>query len=158
MRFYYDYKNRVTKTQDGAGNVTEYKYDSSSITRVIAAGQQTKYVFDSKERVSSVERVVDNQLIKTSYTYAGTESSQIKTQTNSLGESIEYNYDANGNLLRQEDSAGAVISRTYNANNQITSETQGGGTKRFVYDSSKRLRFIIAVSYTHLTLPTNREV
>ncbi|RZQ51242.1 hypothetical protein C1E23_20585, partial [Pseudoalteromonas phenolica] len=143
MRFYYDYKKRVTKTQDGAGNVTEYKYDSASVTRVIAAGQQTKYVFDSKERVSSVERVVDNQLIKTSYTYDGTDSSHIKTQTNSLGESIEFNYDANGNLLRQEDSAGAVISRTYNSNNQITSETQGGGTKRFVYDSSKRLRFIV---------------
>ena len=88
MRFYYDYKKRVTKTQDGEGNVTEYKYDSASVTRVIAAGQQTKYVFDSKERVSSVERVVDNQLIKTSYTYDGTDSSHIKTQTNSLGESL----------------------------------------------------------------------
>ncbi|NIJ66660.1 YD repeat-containing protein [Sphingomonas leidyi] len=72
--------------------------------------------------------------------------------TDGLGNTTSYTYDANGNQLTATDRLGNVVTRTYSATNQLLTETRTGSDKdsaaaahttRYVYDSANRLRFTI---------------
>ncbi|MCH7862936.1 MAG: hypothetical protein IH998_14960, partial [Proteobacteria bacterium] len=72
--------------------------------------------------------------------------------TDSMGQATAYTYDANGNLLTTTDRLGNVVTRTYDAANQLLTETRIGSDKdgaaaahtiRHVHDGANRLRFTI---------------
>ena len=86
---------------------------------------------------------------KRHYVIALDNDGNITSVTDPANNTISYSYDANGNLTTAVDQAGVTIgSYSY-------AETANGSGE---YRMTKSMDKTIPVSYTHLTLPTNREV
>ena len=64
-------------------------------------------------------------------------------------------YDAKWKPLKTKT---AVVWWIYTLGEGERSETEGGLSIRGMYERERAAAAVVAVSYTHLTLPTNREV
>ncbi|MGG6463275.1 putative Ig domain-containing protein [Solilutibacter silvestris] len=124
-----------TQVVDSAGRGWTYAYDAAGQLRVIQApavnGQSgvTHYAYDTS---GNLTQVTDAQNRQTAYAY-----------------------DVNGNLTTKIFQLSERTDRQYNAANQIVCETQyskiesgmavlgSAETKRYIYDASNRLRFIV---------------
>lgn len=77
----------------------------------------------------------------------------VTSVTDAAGKVTSYTYDANGNLLTSTDANGNVVTRSYGAKNELLTETRTGSdasststshTTRYVYDSENHLRYLIS--------------
>ncbi|MBV9266954.1 MAG: RHS repeat protein, partial [Acidobacteriaceae bacterium] len=95
-----------------SGLTTKYAYDVlDDLTSVNQSGQMRTFVYDSLKRLTSA---------------ANPESG-----------TVQYIYDANGNVLSRTDANGKVTGYSYDALNRVTSKAYSDGTPRvtYVYDT-----------------------
>ena len=153
-----------TNDADGAGQTVTFNYGGTlteggvtyTTTQVVdSAGRTWTYAYDSSGQLRIVQApAVNGQSGVTHYSYDA--SGDLSQVTDAQGGTTTYSYDANGNLLQQTTQDGARVDRQYNSANQVICETRypqtdanGNSvttiaeTKRYVYDASNRLRFVV---------------
>ena len=183
----YDDQGRLIAEQDALGAVTEYHYDEvgrliallapdealtsceyrngflhtrtcgqatwsyqrnaqGDITAVTDPdGQITRYVYDSQGRLLTIH--LPDQ---SGHRFVWNALGQLLEETLPDGAQRTFAYDALGRRVTRQDEHGAVTGYEWDAVGRLTRTTRPSGARRaYRYN---------AVSYTHLTLPTNREV
>ncbi|MFO0819074.1 MAG: RHS repeat-associated core domain-containing protein [Pirellulales bacterium] len=105
-RFRYDARNRLSEEIDPLGNSLRYEYDSTDnlVRKIDRNGRETRFAYDDLHRLVREEWIGDNdQVVNT----------------------IQYTYDAVGNLLAVAD-AFSALTYTYDARNRpLTVDNQG---------------------------------
>ncbi len=117
--FTYDGLNREISTSDPANNTTTFVYNSlNKIQRQDALGQLTNYLYDVRNRLTSI-------------TYSNA------VQNNpSINSEQDYIYDNVGNILAVSEPTkpNANVSYSYDALNRAIAETSNGITHSYSYD------------------------
>jgi YD repeat-containing protein len=116
----YDRQNRVSSTKDFAGNVTGYGYNWSSSAITAGLGTfggwtKTTNITASANTLSEVSdyfgRLIDkNDYGNHNYDYTFNNAGELVAQTNSQGQSINYNYYGNGYIRSITDNALHMVS------------------------------------------------
>ncbi|TNJ33223.1 putative Ig domain-containing protein [Arenimonas terrae] len=150
---------RVRSVTDAGGTQT-FNYSVPGQTRITdAAGREWHYVYDGKSRLVEIRSPASTagaNAVRTIFTYD--DADNVKTVTDSLGNTTTYGYDANGNRTLERDALGNTLTRLFNDKNQMVVETryrtpdpdgEGSGepgapeSVRYVYDDNARLRFVV---------------
>ena len=155
----YDAENRVTKQAAVLGDRTytstyAYNDDVASNTSGIKDGslkqvgftelnKTLSYTYDS---LKHLQAAAVNGVYRRSYEYRGAggqrstnQISKISYTANSSGLdalSYSYSYDNRGNVTQVKQNGSTVAEYTYNPQNQMISETRGGNTYTFTYDTA----------------------
>jgi RHS repeat-associated protein len=110
----YDGQGRVSQQTDGEGNVWQIAYGQNQTTVTEPEGGVTTYGFDAQKRITS--------------------------ETDQLGHTTSYAYDAAGNVDQITRPGGAVTTRDYDGAGNLIAETDPeGGTRSYAYDAQNRL-------------------
>lgn len=146
--------NRLDYTSDANGTDTYQTYDDFGNINSVGAYRDpmVRYTYDSRYNVSS-EQFGDSELI-----YSYDSDNRLNTATNGRGDDIEYEYDANGDVVKETtpegaatfkyDAVGNLISssagdnsiiREYDLNGNVLSKTQDGSTIEYTYDAANQL-------------------
>ncbi|WP_323740825.1 LysM peptidoglycan-binding domain-containing protein [Caenimonas koreensis] len=168
----WDLAGRMTSQTNGAGNVTRYTYDLrgnvTSVTLPTGTKQSTS-TYDSRDRKTSDTDALGS-ITKWSYDYFGhvlshtdigearyeykyDNAMQMKSQTNTRGQSLLYGYDGAGQMTQVVDTANGMQTTdyTYDLSGHKLSEhvavTQNGSRitvqdNHMSYDSLGRLRWM----------------
>lgn len=147
---------------DPNGLQTGYGYDpAGQLTSLTAAdGAQTDYGYDPAGSLTSVSYSRD-PAGNTSFGYdgdgrrtymadaSGTSSyaydslGELTSATDGAGHTVDYGYDAAGNLISLSYPGAGTVSQTFNANNQLASISDWlGNTSTFSYDADQNLALI----------------
>jgi YD repeat-containing protein len=102
----FDTRFRTTSVTDHNGNVTAFSYSTGNRRTCVTdpLGHKTGYTYDSKANVTGVidaENTNTSCALKTGgvkWTYTYTAKNDIDLETDPLGRTTDYVYDANGNL------------------------------------------------------------
>ena len=152
---------QVSSVTDGNG-LTQFSYninfaDNSGVTTVTGPdGAVTVYEFGPRGRLDAVRApTVNGVSARTQYLYETLPDGLTQVVSRIIdgqGRWVEMDYDARGNVIREEDSSGRVITRTFNTSNssafnELLTQTVHGdtpATTRYVYSSTGQLRFEIS--------------
>lgn len=144
-RYQYNASGQLIQSMNGLGEVTQYIYNSQGyLTQVINQRNQTQasYSYDTMGRVASktdsegytISYQYDalNRLIKTSYPDGSQETLtwnklDIIAQTNRLGQTTHYSYDANRNRTSETAPNGDITRYGYDASGRLISLTDANG-------------------------------
>ncbi|MBI5528900.1 MAG: RHS repeat protein [Deltaproteobacteria bacterium] len=163
-RFEYDLNNRLTKEINPLGIETSFTYDAtgSRATRTDGNGFTTIYRYDPNRRLSEIEYpdgkktqyafdergnktfegYVDPEqsFAATSRTFSYDDLNRLRSMTDSsLGKTIQYECDKNGNRSAVIDAEGGLTKWEYDRNNRPVKVTDSDGqVTRFEYDAAGR--------------------
>lgn len=149
----YDEAGRLKRDYGNNGQNTRYSYDNNGNVKLEkdSLDRETEYVYDAQDQL---DHMVDalGQIVSYEYNAAG----RTKKITDSKGNNTQYFYDGFGNLWSQSspdtgttsysyDAAGRLSTMTRNdssltsylfdALGRMTSESSGGNSKSYYYDS-----------------------
>lgn len=175
-RFSYDDYNRVSRTQPAAGRVSaiEYEYDESGrlISEDLPGNRSRNFTYDEAGRLTQIEYDGDFALPTVRFAYdqngnrrvvstvdGGNETPQVTrgfdalnrvtSFTDAHGDTITYDYDANGNLTRLGYPGAGDVRYTYDAANRLVGVRDWANRDTtFTYDENSRL---IRVDYPNNT-------
>ncbi|MDQ0069692.1 YD repeat-containing protein [Variovorax boronicumulans] len=155
-----DYK--VASVKDGAGNITNYSYDTANrrTSVVDPQGRVSVYSYDTGGQLLQIKGPTANGVSQTT-DFSYNANGDVIWVVDGEGHAVEMQYDANGNQVLQRDAAGNTITRTYDVRNQLLTETAyltpdpDGAfffqpsqplTTRYVYEGTGRnlLRFVLS--------------
>ena len=169
LRMIYDNYNRVSLLKWSLGEEsfsTGYIYGDNTV-----AGQKTSllygvtlngeqkigYTYDELTRLESKTLATEAPFV-TEYGYlegstAGTTTTLVKTVKNG-NTTLEYAYDAVGNITNVKKNGVVIESYTYDALNQLTGATYGGNTYTYAYDNGGNITEVkkngtVIKSYTY---------
>ena len=144
--YYWDKNGNLTAMVDAAGKTITRAYDPlNRLEFLTQPGElKTRYVYDAHDNLT---RVIDAAEHQTVYTYNDL-GDRVAEDSPDSGLTV-YTYDAAGNLVSKTDANQITVTYAYDALNRLTSIDYPDEAQNVTYRS---------VSYTHLTLPTNREV
>lgn len=159
--------SQLAVTYDGSGRVSTLTQTiASGVTRVTTMGYGTGYTtitgpdsqvtrldYDSANRLTTITAPpafsgATAQTVQFAYDADG----NLDTVTDGAGKVTNYDYDANGNATLITDATGNTVQRTYDAGNRLITEyTQGADRdgasiahyRQYVYDSEGHLRFAV---------------
>jgi RHS repeat-associated protein len=140
--FEYDGLGRLTLTRYPDGTTTEQQYDPTGqgFQTVNQNGVTTSYSYDLNGQLLAVAQpnpVAGGAPLVTSYTYD--EGGNRLTQTDALGNTTTFSYDALSRQVEQVLPDGETQQTVYDAVGNITSVTDGRGTTTLQYDVNNRL-------------------
>ena len=153
----YDGSGRVsTLTQtiaSGVTRITTLSYGSGYTTITGPDSQVTRLDYDGSGRLTKITAPpafsgAAAQTVEFAYDADG----NLDTVTDGAGKVTSYDYDANGNATLITDATGNTVQRTYDAANRLITEyTQGADRdgasiahyRQYVYDSEGHLRFAV---------------
>ena len=155
------YKNTVEYDENGAiireiaGDITEYTYNGYG--KVVGAKDSDGIVYTAYDNNGNIVKMVYQDGTYEEYTY---QNNLMTSYTNRNGEmqkyvysneglllklidannnSISYEYDVKGNLVKEKTSEGIVIKYTYNKAGLVATKTDGNGNViRYTYDDFGR--------------------
>jgi RHS repeat-associated protein len=156
LTFAYDNVDRLTTQTSAGGRITTYAYDARSLLAKIvdptgnaavltcdAAGRLTKLVdplsevdttYDAKNRRLSVVEGAK------SIGYAYDALDRLTRFTDANGNVLQYDYDANGNLITLTYPDGKKVTYTYDADNRLATVTDWvARVTQYTYDADSRL-------------------
>lgn len=150
----YDAQDNVTTVKDPLGNTTEFTYNARKqvLTTKDPNGNVTENVYDGAGNLvtTRVKRAGDALVVtETSYTYWP--NGEVRTHSTVVGgvsQQTTYAYDAYGRLTSETDALGRTSAYTYDANGNRLTEARtrslpGGGTEtlttKHTYDKLGRL-------------------
>ncbi|MET0534975.1 MAG: putative Ig domain-containing protein, partial [Steroidobacter sp.] len=159
VEFTYDSQGRIKTVRDGQG-LQEFIYgtNTTSVQITDAPGPNARtrvwtYSYDTRGQLERVDAPSSSGGAAVTTRFEYDSDGNVSTVIDSLGNEVEYHYDARGNRIRESDALGQVHTRTFNDQNQVVTEsrfrTAGQNsaealTIRYVYDSQSRLRFTIS--------------
>ena len=114
----------LAATQDGAGGVTTFGYDSQGrkIAETNAVGKVTTYSYDGDDNLISVTNETGNVSGATYDTFG-----KPLTTVDNLGNGTTNSYDASGNLLFTTNALGVVTAYGYDSQGNVLAETNALG-------------------------------
>jgi RHS repeat-associated protein len=125
---------------DNLGNEIEMQYDSNrNLTSMVAANdQEFDFTYDAFGNMTYTVRDFDNATTRIEY---DTSRFDLPVQvTDPLGRTYDFEYDAQGNLIRTTDPLNQISEFTYNAVGQVLTATDKlGQVSTYAYDSLGRL-------------------
>lgn len=141
----YDGQERLTQSQDGAGNKTQYEYGGkdSPLAGLLAATQyptyRETYQYDQRGRQTSATRELGGG--KTRVTRQAWDAwGQLVSTTDPAGKTTLLQYDGLGRLIQSTDPLAQVTHYSWDAFDRLTSLTDAkGNTHHFEYDKAGRL-------------------
>ncbi|GIN88520.1 hypothetical protein J6TS2_49060 [Heyndrickxia sporothermodurans] len=146
-KFEYSSQNQLTKYIDGKKNVTTFSYDENElkIFDQQASGEELSvtntYSFNMKDNEFTSIATDDTETIYTrdldNKTFAVATVSNPQEEENQL--TTSYKYDANYNLLKQINPDGTIETFEYDNNGNIIKETTSEGTTINKYDNQNQL-------------------
>lgn len=130
-------KNYMKSMTDSSGNKISYNWDETKglLNKAIdSKGNETNYKYDNLDRITSVQKNIDNNEVTNNYTY---ENDNIKTVSHN-GFSYIFNYDVFGNTTSVNVGSQQLISNKYEARTgKLLESTYGNGHKTSLdYDST----------------------
>lgn len=178
---YYDFLNRLARVFDRDGSSYEYTYDAqNNITRIYHTVNQSSSttsctydkdnrektcIMNGKKRTTEYDALgrVSKQTLDTltpyviSYTYVNNGNSRcglLQKLTNG-GNTLEYTYDANGNVISSKEN-GKTSTFVYDERNQLIRENNQteGKTRTYQYDAGGNLLVMKEYTLTSGTLPS----
>ncbi|WEK46111.1 MAG: hypothetical protein P0Y56_13960 [Candidatus Andeanibacterium colombiense] len=153
----YDGSGRVqTLTQtvaSGVTRVTTLTYGTGYTTVTGPDSQVTRLDYDGSNRLTKITAPAaysgaTAQTVQFSYDADG----NLDTVTDSNGKVTSYDYDVNGNATLITDATGNTVTRTYDAQNRLITELTSGADRdgasvahyqQYVYDAEGHLRFAV---------------
>ncbi len=145
----YDRKGRVTANADPLGNMTRKTYDAAGNVRTLTDPRSSVTAFDYDERANILTNV--NALAqKRVWTYHPYYNKPL-TETDPLGWTTHYEYDAAGNMTNQWDGIGSLVRYAYDDKGLVTAATDANGNvTRFGYDANGyKCRTVDPAGYTN---------
>ena len=154
----YDVSGRVetltSTVATGEVRITNLSYGAGYTVVTAPNGQTTRLDYDAAKRLTKITAPpaysgASAQTIQFSYDADG----NLQSVTDAANAVTGYTYDADGNLLTSADPDGNSVVRTYGAKNQLLTEKHTGAgiigspnntPARFAYDASNRLRYQIS--------------
>jgi RHS repeat-associated protein len=137
LKFEYNTKGTIKSSTDADGHTTTYEYDEHEnlkkikpptgsgiepTTITVDANSRPHVITDGAGHVETITYDNDNRITKIEYTGTGT------------AKTVKYEYDADGNLSKREDSTGTT-NYTVDALNRVTKEELPGSlTNSYEYD------------------------
>ncbi len=138
--------NYLLESINSLGSVTKYNYDT--VTKLLkyvenANGKQTAYIYDTRDRVSSVYLDTDKDGVKDTYEYA-VEYLYAQNRLSSINTATtQYTlmYDAFGNMLSIKAGDNTLATYTYSGNNGKLQRLEygNGDFEAYEYDHLDRL-------------------
>jgi RHS repeat-associated protein len=140
--FTYDFAGNVTKVTPPGGAVLNYAYDNADrlITITDASGNYLSYTLDLQGNRTS-EKVYDasNNLLR-SQTRVYDELSRLIRSLGAAGQTTQYGYDKNDNLVTTTDPLSQLYQSAYDPLNRLIQQTDPlNGTTAYGYDTLDRL-------------------
>jgi YD repeat-containing protein len=123
-RYVYDAANRLVRTSDPAGSVSQFNYDDAGnlTTLIDPLGHATSFSYDALNRmVSSTDPL--GQVSNTTYNPDGT----VASTRDPLGRVTSYRYDELMRLISVHDAMGGTTRYSYDAAGNLTSVTDPNG-------------------------------
>ncbi|MFH0736793.1 MAG: RHS repeat-associated core domain-containing protein [bacterium] len=135
---YFDYVNRLTKTEDTFGNKTVYQYDGNNYLI------KTTYR-DSQNRETIIEQNKENGIIKitnplksvTLYVY--NELGNLTSITDANGDCSTFKYDEEGNFTMAKDALGNEWKLINNSKNKRIIEDPNGNKTEYIFNVREQL-------------------
>lgn len=153
----YDSKNRVLKQTMADGTVNTMSYDDINKTTTLTDrnGAQIIYKWDEQYRI--YETVFVNGIEKAVFN----EKSQKTSYTDKNGNTYNYEYDSNGNIVKEANPLGQIYEYTYDVNNKVTSikkpdssmTTYGYDEKGNLVSAKDPLNREMKIEYNERSLP-----
>jgi RHS repeat-associated protein len=132
----YNADGTVASETDGDSNTTTYSYTNGNLTGVTPPSplHSESGTYDAVSRPATT---TDGNGVAATYTYDKLD--QITSVAYSNGPTLTYSYDADGNLLTENDATGQT-SNTYDLAGRLTQETMPGSrTNTYGYDAAGNL-------------------
>jgi len=115
---------KVQTLTDGLGRVTTFDYTTAGQTTVRdALNNPTVYHFDSSNRLTQLDEPPINGTVN-SIQYQYDTNGNVKQVTDADGRNVYYTYDGHDNSTLIQDSVGNTITRTYDAKDHLQTETR----------------------------------
>ena len=157
----YTYNNRgqLTQIRDALGQIESFTYDANGlpITRTDRNGTRFDKTYDYMGRLVR-ENAVRNGVVVDWRTYTFHSTGALNRQS-TAGHEIIHSYDAQGRLIRQEETGGIVKTHQYNAANNVVSTriAINGGVHvydAYTFDTAQRVQtvrshYVQVASYTY---------
>ncbi|WP_248488221.1 RHS repeat-associated core domain-containing protein [Pseudomonas sp. CYM-20-01] len=142
----------LTEIENEVGETYRLQYHNNGLIQQETGfdGQRTAYVYDLNGNLSEkTEHGDDGSQLVTRYErdHAG----RLIRKTLPDGNTVDYAYDRQGNLLSVEDGHWS-LAYEYDSQNRLTAEHQGWGTLRYAYDAYGRLQNLRLPDNNRLTL------
>ncbi|WP_148466836.1 polymorphic toxin-type HINT domain-containing protein [Paenibacillus senegalimassiliensis] len=132
----FDVHDRVMAQQDAFGYTTSFQYGNNRVTTITNREEQIRTIAHNSKLQLISETTAAGDSVEYEYDAQGR---RIQEQ-HATGQRYTYTYDRRGNVLTQTDIAGHQISYTYDQRNNRLSMTEGDlGTTKFSYDDHNRL-------------------
>ncbi|MCL2409147.1 MAG: peptidoglycan DD-metalloendopeptidase family protein [Oscillospiraceae bacterium] len=145
----YTYNNRgqLTQIRDALGQIETFTYDQNGLllTRTDRNGTQFRMTYDTLGRLVREDATRNGAVVNhRAYIFHGTGA--LFSETNG-SHTITYRYDAQGRVIRQEETGGVVKTFQYNAANNVTRATTAINghvhiNNTYAYDSAQRLQSV----------------
>ena len=122
LKFDYDPKDRLISSTDALGNTSHYAYDGANnrISATDANGHTTDFSYDKDNRLLTQTQPVVTDPVT---------GQQVR-------DTIQYQYDANGNQIAVTDQNGHTVFTTFDADNRVVLVKDANGIQTvFTYDS-----------------------
>jgi YD repeat-containing protein len=136
-RFEYDAVGNLVTRIDALGRVTQFELDADYrvIVETAADGVQTHYDYDAEGNVLAVTRAANTPEAATrSFIY--NRDNQLIAETDPLGNTTVYAYDANHSRTLVTDPNGHTTAKTYDADNRVIAiRDPEGNVIQFRYDA-----------------------
>ena len=123
--FVYNARNQIVQYTDKRGTVTLYGYDSSAMPASKKIGNKSAICYFYQDGLLKSQTDPMGNTIQYGHNAIG----QIVSMKDAANNVTRYEYDACGNLLKTTDANGKSIVNTYDGNHQKTSVTDANGNK-----------------------------
>ena len=117
---------RITQTvATGVTRVTNIAYNTTARTATLtdALGLATVFTYDTANRLTRITAPAVTGQTAQSVQFGYDADGNVTTVTDAKGNVVTYQYSAQGLLTLQRDAAGNTVTRTYTSTNQLDSET-----------------------------------
>lgn len=131
----YDLTSNQTAIKDNAGKISSYAYDARN--ELVTEGTK-KYTYDP---MGNRKTVTDGTKV-TNYAYDTVgDANRLLKATYSDGRTVSYEYDSNGNIIKETDSKIGITTYAYDSDNYFTQATLPDKTiVQYTYDQVTKLR------------------
>lgn len=123
--FVYNARNQLTKHIDLRGTATVYGYDTAAMPSSKKVGSKNAIQYTYQNGLLKSQTDAMGNTIQYSHNAIG----QVISMTDAANNVTQYEYDSCGNLLKTTDANGKTIINTYDGNHQKTSVTDANGNK-----------------------------
>ena len=141
IAYTYNAQGQMTSQTFADGTVETYSYDDhGNLVQTVDPTGTTNYVYNANDWLVEVE-YPGGLYLKFTYDAAGRRTSSV----DQTGYTLNYTYDALGNLSTITDGTGAVIvSYSYDADNRLSGKVMGNGTyTTYAYDADGNVTSLI---------------